>query len=56
MEPESDERDQPSKKSVLGHLGHDLDILVVWVKRAAAVGAVLGFLGHLLHHCLRHVH
>ena len=45
MTDDNPEGREPQKKSLLGR---DLDRLVVAVKRAAALGAVLGFLCHHL--------
>ena len=48
----SDDEDAPAEtppKKRKSLLGQDLDTLVILVKRAAAVGAVLGYLRHLMH-------
>jgi hypothetical protein len=48
----ADEPTPPPPRKRQSLLGHDLDLLAIYVKRAAALGAVLGFLHHL--RCLSH--
>jgi hypothetical protein len=50
LDPDKFEGPEPRNRQSL--LGHDLDVLATFLKRIAALGALMGFLHHFILRCV----